>query len=601
MIRNMSKVKKLKSPWHFNDTQDTCAGKDIRTIYQPIVTLSSGEIIGWEALSRINNDNRFRFLYDISVDRELMPFSPSIDMRCFETAVLSLGRMGSRQKIFLNIQPLSLGSEPFHPQTIGRFLDDNGIKPYQAVFEISCRNRFLNDTRLLKKISRLRNKGFQFSLDDVGAGQSDIRWIADIRPDYLKIDRQFYENIQKDVVKKHLLEFLLAFAGQTNVSIIAERLESLPETECLIEMGVQYGQGYYFAKPDFPKKQPGFQFTPIRIKSSGARKNSQLMKCRLPIGKLSVPAPIIHRRTTLVELTNCFQGELLPKLAIVYDDAEVLGLITSEQYYRILCTRIGKPETTEIDIGTHMETDVLVMDSHLQTIEALKLAGQKSPGLHQNHVVVVENQKPLGIVSLHQLQDVFLHYQVEEARDANPLTGIPGNMAIRQALDECYRIGRPISLIYVDLDHFKAYNDLYGFEKGDRMLLQLSQVLSWSIRRKGKEDDFLGHIGGDDFVIITKPERAIAICQLIIDSFPRLLSNCYDDTTLQQGHITGKGRDEKTCDIPLVSVSLAIVDCRDRSEISDLPERAATMKQYAKTIPGSAYVYDRRKKIQVKE
>ncbi|MFZ5572550.1 MAG: EAL domain-containing protein [Thermodesulfobacteriota bacterium] len=595
----MNKINKLKSPWHFDKTSERFQLKDFKTIYQPIVLLSSGEIIGWEALTRINNDTSFRFLYDITVDRELAPFSPAIDLRCLETAILSLGRMTSRQKIFLNIQPQSLGCEPFQSQKIIRFLQENGIKPYQAVFEISCRNRFLNDVKLQKRIDRLRNKGFQFSLDDVGAGQSDIRWIADIRPDYLKIDRQFYFNIHLDIVKKHLLESLVGFAGQTNITIIAERLESLPETEHLIEMGVQCGQGYYFSRPAFPKKQTGFQFTPIRIQASGAKKQRQLMRCRLPIGQHAVPAPLVSRNVTLAELSDLLQGaggSGTP--AIVYETDGTLGLITSEQYYRVLCTQIGKPETTAVDLGPFMETDVLALESGLQTVEALKLATRAETGTHRNHLIVVDDRKPVGIVDLHQLQDVFLHYQVEEARDANPLTGIPGNLAIRQALDDCYRVGCPISLIYVDLDHFKAYNDSYGFEKGDRMLLQLSQILSWSVKRKGKADDFLGHIGGDDFVIITKPERAIGICQLVIDSFPRLLSNCYDEETLGKGHVTGKNRDETICEIPLVSVSLAIVDCRDRSEITDLPERAATMKQYAKTIPGSAYVYDRRKKIQ---
>ena len=172
---------------------------------------------------------------------------------------------------------------------------------------------------------------------------------------------------------------------------------------------------------------------------------------------------------------------------------------------------------------------------------------------------------------------------------------MPGNIAIQQTLDEYYRIGQPISLIYVDLDHFKAFNDRYGFKKGDQMLLQLSQILSWAIRRKGGEGDFLGHIGGDDFVITTTPENAVEICRLVIKSFSRLRNGFYDKVEIKQGYVDGHDRNGLQAKVPLAAVSLAIVDCYQRKDIAELPERAASMKQYAKSISGNAYVLDRRK------
>ena len=112
----------------------------IKATYQPIVNLSSGETIGWEAFSRINEDNCFRFLYHVPSHAEANPFSTIVDQQCFKNAIQKLGRISTRHKIFLNIQPLSFQIETFSPSHIVDFLEGYGIKPFQVVFEISSRN-----------------------------------------------------------------------------------------------------------------------------------------------------------------------------------------------------------------------------------------------------------------------------------------------------------------------------------------------------------------------------------------------------------------------------------------------------------------------------
>ncbi len=595
MVYNMKKVTTLKDQ-SFGDEPDETECSNIKATYQPIVNLSSGETIGWEAFTRINDDNCFRFLYNIPFHTEATPFSTIIDKNCFENAIQKLGRIHSKHKVFLNIQPQSFQTNTFTPRNISDFIQKYGIKPFQVVFEISSRNSFQNDLSFWDLLDQLKHIGIQFALDDVGSGQSDFRWIADLKPQYIKLDRQFYQNALSETIMKVLLESLVTFCKKMNICMIAERLENLTEIELLVDMGILYGQGYYLARPYFPKKNaiPGHA---VDIeKPSNRVKKCQLMKCNLPIEKYLRQAPVIQRKTTVLELKEIV-SQCAHVTAIIMDQGKAVGVLENQHVYQILCLHKEGAGSTIIDLAKYMERNFFVAESEMSAVDVVKMIAKQNMGLLNPPIVVMSKNSPVGIVSFVELQDVFIRYQIDEARDANPLSGLPGNMAIQQALDEYYRIGHPISLIYIDLDHFKVFNDQYGFKRGDQMLLQLSQILSWAIRRKGGEGDFLGHIGGDDFVIITTPDKAVGICQLVIKSFSRLRNGCYDTKEIKQGYVDSHDRKGLRMQVPLAAVSLAIVDCYDRKEIAELPARAASMKQYAKTISGNSYVLDRRKTI----
>jgi diguanylate cyclase (GGDEF)-like protein len=589
----MKKVSPIKIK-QFGGEPEQPECKDIKATYQPIVNLSSGATIGWEAFTRFNDDNCFRFLYHIPSHTEAIPFSTIIDKNCFENAIQKLGRIKSKHKIFLNIQPGSFQTPAFTPQNVIEFLNQYGIKPFQVVFEISSRNPFQNDLSFWNRLDRLKHHGIQFALDDVGSGRSDFRWIADLKPQYIKLDRQFYQNALSETVMKALLESLVTFCEQMNVCMIAERLESLSEIEHLVDMGIQYGQGYYLARPDFPKKRVVSGSSEKIVESSGRVKKCQLMKCNLPIEKYLKQVPIIKRNTTFLKLKEIASSDTHVN-AVVVDKGKAVGILENQHLYRILCRQKEGEGANEIDLAEFMQQDYFVAESVMSTVDVVRMITKQNMGMMNPSIIVVSNGSPLGIVSFAELQEVFVRYQIDEARDASPLTGLPGNMAIQQALDEYYRIGHPISLVYVDLDHFKAFNDQYGFKRGDQMLLQLSQILSWAVKRRGGQDDFLGHIGGDDFVIITTPEKAVGICQLVIKSFSRLRNGFYDKKEITQGYVDGYNRAREKKQIPLAATSLAIVDCHQRKDITALSERAASMKQYAKTIPGNSYVLDRRK------
>jgi diguanylate cyclase (GGDEF)-like protein len=182
------------------------------------------------------------------------------------------------------------------------------------------------------------------------------------------------------------------------------------------------------------------------------------------------------------------------------------------------------------------------------------------------------------------------------AKGANPLTGLPGNVAIEQEINRRARVKTPSSLIYIDLDNFKVYNDVYGFENGDKVILFTSQVLVDVLKDEGSQTDFLGHVGGDDFVIISEQGSAERICKAIIDKFEKQASKLYNQEDRKRGFIFGKGRDGVEREFSLISVSIGIVDCEFKCSFTmdEMSHRVAEVKKYSKSIPGNSYVKDRR-------
>jgi diguanylate cyclase (GGDEF)-like protein len=182
-----------------------------------------------------------------------------------------------------------------------------------------------------------------------------------------------------------------------------------------------------------------------------------------------------------------------------------------------------------------------------------------------------------------------------QQREANPLTGLPGNLSINQETEHRLRSGEPFALLQVDIDFFKAYNDHYGYPRGDEAIKTLSRILVEAASRHG-EGTFVGHIGGDDFVLLSTPEHAEAIGQEIIDSFNRAVPSLYDAEDRERGHVQVKNRRDELENFPLMSVTIAMVST-DRAQVSHLAQLtdiAQELKAHGKGIPGSVLVGDRR-------
>ena len=176
--------------------------------------------------------------------------------------------------------------------------------------------------------------------------------------------------------------------------------------------------------------------------------------------------------------------------------------------------------------------------------------------------------------------------------DASPLTGLPGNLAIEKKIKEMLGSGKLFSLCQVDLDNFKPFADKYGYAWGSEVIKEVADILNGYVAENQAEEIFIGHIGGDDFVVIAKPEQTRKICQQLVADFSKNILNYFDARDAQNGYIIGKNRQGVTHKFPLITVSAAIVT-DDGSRFKnplDMAMTVAELKEYAKLLPGSNYV-----------
>ncbi len=190
---------------------------------------------------------------------------------------------------------------------------------------------------------------------------------------------------------------------------------------------------------------------------------------------------------------------------------------------------------------------------------------------------------------LRKLEEMYL--------DASPLTRLPGGIAIENVLKKRLDSGQPVAFCVLDLDNFKAFNDRYGYANGSEVIKETAKIIENVVKSKGTSEDFIGHVGGDDFVVITSPDHMREIAGEIINQFDRRIPEYYDVADRQRGYILGKTRQGIEMEFPIMTISIAIVTNEHRQLVNPLEasEIAAELKDYAKTIPKSVFVVDKRR------
>ncbi len=187
--------------------------------------------------------------------------------------------------------------------------------------------------------------------------------------------------------------------------------------------------------------------------------------------------------------------------------------------------------------------------------------------------------------------------RIDRNRRANPLTGMQGNLEIQSEINTRIARGEIFAVIYIDIDHFKAYNDVYGFAKGDTAIKIVADIISDNIGIFGDNRNFSGHIGGDDFVIITSLPLVNEICEGIITDFDKKILEVYREEHRIAGFISARTRKGEVCEYPIMTLSIAVITNESRTFVNHLQvaEVAAELKKKAKAYNYSNYVKDMRK------
>jgi diguanylate cyclase (GGDEF)-like protein len=184
----------------------------------------------------------------------------------------------------------------------------------------------------------------------------------------------------------------------------------------------------------------------------------------------------------------------------------------------------------------------------------------------------------------------------QHSLDASPLTRLPGNIAIERALNHKLQTGASFAFCYADLDNFKAYNDSYGYHQASEVIKLTGELICEAVSQRGSEDDFVGHVGGDDFVMVVGQENIEALCQTIIDRFSGMIRQNYSPEDLAAGNIQGVDRYGAHRIFPIMTISIAVLICGhgEYESAVEIARTAAEIKEHVKGIPGSNYLVNRR-------
>lgn len=197
-----------------------------------------------------------------------------------------------------------------------------------------------------------------------------------------------------------------------------------------------------------------------------------------------------------------------------------------------------------------------------------------------------EQEVRLGAVLRRSDRDTSVH----------PSTRLPGTSGIEGEIARRLRLGERLAVCYADLDHFKEFNDRYGYTEGDRIIRMLAMILHDVVKGSCGDDGYVGHIGGDDFIFVVPLAAATEVCQEVIDVFDGLIPLQYSMQDRRTGYFFGKDRRGRLHRVPLMTLSIGVATNARRNfqHAVEMSELATEMKTYAKTLPGSVHAMDRR-------
>ena len=305
------------------------------------------------------------------------------------------------------------------------------------------------------------------------------------------------------------------------------------------------------------------------------------------------------------------------KILIVDDDPDIrdiLKLTLSEENYEVIEAADGEEALRAIKTKS---PDLVLLDYKIPKIDGRQVCRQVKKDLLLQHlpIIMVTGKGDLDdkvggidagaddyVVKPFEPKELLARIRMilrrtERDLEANPLTRLPGNVSILNELSRRLESKALFAVCYLDLDKFKSYNDKYGFEHGDEVIRETARILIRAVEEMGNPNDFIGHIGGDDFVFVTTPQAVDKLCKKIIADFEETAPTFYNESDRKKGYIVACDRAGKEQKIPLLSISIGVVtnETRKIEHLAQISEIGAELKALAKRLERSNYIKDKRK------
>jgi GGDEF domain-containing protein len=453
------------------------------------------------------------------------------------------------------------------------------------VLEITEYERVTDMDELSSVVREIRGAGVSLALDDFGDGRSSLRLWSQIKPEFVKIDKYFTKDISQHADKLKTIQALQQIGATFDTKLVAEGIETEEDLRVLRDLGIAYGQGYFLGRPAaLAREQIDAQAMAVMVDKRVAvfpelrRASNAGSLSRIAV----IEAPAVTAHTTNDEIAELFQSNPQLHAVAVVEGLRPIGIINragfvndySKLYYREVWGR--KP------CLMHANTAPRLIERNHNVDELVGILTSEDQRYLVDGFIVTHNGRYEGLGTGEQLVRSVTETRIEAARHANPLTFLPGNIPISQHIERLLGSGAEFVACYADLNHFKPFNDQYGYWRGDEMIRLAAKL---ALAHCDPQRDFVGHVGGDDFIILYQSTDWQQQCEQIVSEFASCAVNLFDPSAREAGGIYADDRHGIPRFFPLTTISIGavVIHHQDFSSAEQVASIAARAKHDAKT------------------
>lgn len=554
----------------------------LSSLYQPIVSALDGKLFAHEALLRGPAGSGIESPLELFRLARLSGKADRLDLLALTTALRGMAAQGFRGKLFVNLLPQTLLGFSAFSSWLQQQLRETQVAADQLVIEITEHGEQLDVATIRAQAARMRALGCEIAIDDFGTGLSGLKVWSELRPDYVKIDRYFTSQLEKDPVAIDILRAMLDMAHVLGSRVIAEGVENERQLELLRGVGVDYLQGFHICRPlsDAAADTGTFAMVPLRERARSG------VSC---IGDLRTDRAPVTAESRIGDAVALFQANPEWESLPVVTDGRPVGIVRRDSLLLLL----SKPLHPEIyhrkAVSIAMDANPRIIDERTRLSQASRLITRDRQSRINEDFVIARDGRYIGIGRSIELLHHLTEQQVHEAQQSNPLTLLPGNREIDSEVFRLLALRAPFAICHADIDHFKPFNDEYGYSHGDQVLLHLAGLCR-SAAVEGL--DFVGHPGGDDFILIMRGQDWQHRVTRIVENFSASCARFYSDAHRTAGGFIGHDREGRERMFPLMtlSVGVASVDPTRYANTAELMQVLAAAKQTAKAREGNAVV-----------
>ncbi len=531
-------------------------------VFQPIVCMREGRIHGYEGLVRGPADSPLHAPDSLFRVASQSGRLVELEKACRQVVMKSFAELNLPAKLFLNVSPQVLLQPAYRKQKTLDLMKDTGLRPEQVVIELT-ENHPIPDFMILRDAAcHYRTLGFEIAMDDLGEGFSSLRMWSELNPDYIKIDKHFILGIGLDAVKQQFVGSIQSIAANTNTRVVAEGIENLTDMMTLWELGIAFGQGYYLARPD---RAPALSLPATVGSAMGEHWHNRPRGHHLPQHHMEKriwrhmvkKPPKVDAADTLEAVHGKFNAHPDVTELPLFEEGEAIGLINRDAVQLMMMPPLGSEAYGHLPCVRYADVSPLVVDIEDDLESLCDLLASRSKYFVPNGFLVTKHGRYFGVGNIHGLVREITRARVHEARYANPLTLLPGNVTINEHISHLLHDGIKFCACRCDLSNFKSFNDAFGYRRGDKAILMAARILAQAC---DGEQDFLGHAGGDDFIAIFRSPDWQLRCKRAIGSFADEINHLFLEEEIKHGGYRAEGRDGKLTFHSFPSLSIGAVE-----------------------------------------